>query len=204
MLVEKSINEALMDYTKGKNVVIVQQFSDGTFSADSLNSFLEGENIHYIVDVPAVENPEFAQAVKNIMQSAEQLAPAKDPTEESSENFKIVGVENTEPTVKNTIKQQVQELARQGLTNSEIVKKTGFKYQSVYLYAKEVRDIPDIIPGSNADRQKCKTCIYRATDNAQNNCDFIAHTGKSRGCAVEDCDKYEKGPRMKLKNEEGA
>ena len=58
MLVEKTIFEAIMEYTKGKNVVIGQQFSDGTFSADSLNSFLEGENIHYLVD-------ELQQSIKN-------------------------------------------------------------------------------------------------------------------------------------------
>lgn len=42
---------------------------------------------------------------------------------------------------------------------------------------------------------KCKTCKFRAVRTAVNNCDYIVITKRSRGCSVEDCDKYEKGTR---------
>ena len=45
-------------------------------------------------------------------------------------------------------------------------------------------------------KKKCKTCIYRAADTDPNGCDFILIKGHSRGCPVEECDRYEKGKRI--------
>ena len=61
---------------------------------------------------------------------------------------------------------------------------------------------PDARPGWNADRKKCKTCRYRqphnnATDLNKGNCNYIEIARHSRGCAVEDCDRYVKGAPVK-------
>lgn len=47
--------------------------------------------------------------------------------------------------------------------------------------------------------EKCKTCIYRgAKMQTAIGCEYILHAGHSRGCSVEECDKYEPGDRLKL------
>lgn len=53
----------------------------------------------------------------------------------------------------------------------------------------------------NSDRHLCKSCIYRMhrSDRIETggHCDYIEIAGQSRGCTVENCDKYEKGPRKR-------
>lgn len=107
------------------------------------------------------------------------------------------------------------ELAEKGMTVSEIAQHTGINYKSVYYYMnrekykpkKKAAAIPvdyknpDARPGWNADRKKCKTCRYRQahnnpTDQNKGNCNYIEIVGHSRGCAVEDCDRYVNGKRM--------
>ena len=109
----------------------------------------------------------------------------------------------------------ILELAVKGMTVSEIARQTGINYKSVYYYMnrekykpkKKTVEIPvdyknpDARPGWNADRKKCKTCRYRQahynpTDQNKGNCNYIEIAGHSRGCAVEDCDRYVKGKRM--------
>lgn len=47
-------------------------------------------------------------------------------------------------------------------------------------------------------RKKCRTCAYRG-NRRDNGCDFILITGHSRGCSVEQCKVYKKGPRINAK-----
>ena len=49
--------------------------------------------------------------------------------------------------------------------------------------------------------RKCRTCKYRAYEYSVNGCDYTLITGHSRGCSVKDCDRYEKGPKIKIKKE---
>ena len=44
------------------------------------------------------------------------------------------------------------------------------------------------------DNPKCKTCYYK-TLGSYTNCDYILYTRKSRGCSVENCDKYLDKPK---------
>ena len=44
--------------------------------------------------------------------------------------------------------------------------------------------------------KKCSTCKFRASGNSANGCDYYFIHKKRRGCPVDNCDKYEKGPRM--------
>ena len=46
--------------------------------------------------------------------------------------------------------------------------------------------------------KKCRTCVYRASDYHMNGCDYILIEGHSRGCSVEECDRYIKGKRKGL------
>lgn len=113
-----------------------------------------------------------------------------------------------------TKKEIALKMASQGKTAAQIAKETGLAYSTVYYYLnpdkckpKKQTDIihvdyknPDAHPGWNADRRKCKTCRYRAAGADMKNgagCDYIDLAHHSRGCAVEDCDRYEKGVRLK-------
>lgn len=115
-----------------------------------------------------------------------------------------------------TKKEIIYEFTAKGMTAPEIAQQTGINYNSVYYYMnpekyrpkKKAIMIPvdyknsDARPGWNADRKKCKTCRYRqahynSTDKNKGNCNYIEIAGHSRGCAVEDCDRYVKGAIMK-------
>lgn len=106
------------------------------------------------------------------------------------------------------------ELTAKGMTVSEIAQYTGINYKSVYYYMnrekykpkKKAAAIPvdyknpDARPGWNADRKKCKSCRYRQDWNnpsTKGNCNYIELVHHSRGCAVEDCNRYLKGPRIR-------
>lgn len=56
--------------------------------------------------------------------------------------------------------------------------------------------------GPNADRHLCKTCKFRSNRPTVNSCDYAGLMKHSRGCKVEECTKYEKGARMKMKDVE--
>lgn len=51
-------------------------------------------------------------------------------------------------------------------------------------------------------RKKCKTCVYRASPFADNGCDYIIIERHSRGCSPENCDKYKRGPKIRLQKGE--
>lgn len=82
MLVEKSVREALVDYAKGRKVVVLQCSEDGKMDANLLSDFLEYDNNKYLVDVPAVINPEFEAAVQDMMKGSEAITPTKEDTNE--------------------------------------------------------------------------------------------------------------------------
>lgn len=54
------------------------------------------------------------------------------------------------------------------------------------------KDIDKIIAG------KCTHCGYRGMLDGRICCDYIIHTGKSRGCRPDDCDKFFEGERKKI------
>ena len=101
----------------------------------------------------------------------------------------------------------IEPYVRQGLPDSEIAEKTGIKYRTVWAAAKKIRERLAETKGKNADRHLCKTCKYRAATYNQKNfgikCEYALKSGtkRSRGCDVEDCDKYEKGAPVKVKEE---
>lgn len=79
MLTEKSRNKALEAFLKGRKVIVMTVFDDGSIVAERLEGILMTEDRHYLVDVPAVENPKFKQAVADMIQSDPKR---EDPSEE--------------------------------------------------------------------------------------------------------------------------
>lgn len=110
----------------------------------------------------------------------------------------------------------VRKLAAQGMNSSQIARKTGISPGSVYYYMHpekyKKQEIPldyrnpDARPGWNADRKKCKTCKFRPASALKSNgagCDYCDLVGHSRGCAVEDCDRYVRGRKLKVMRKTG-
>ena len=232
MLVEKNLNEALIDYTKGKKVLMIQKYPDDSMDITELSVFLEAEGNRYLVEAAAVPNPEFDQAVRDMVSSSSsgqahgaytqqntqtECTPAEhklceseillpegavevqNETQNAAPGENACGGGETAPG--KSKRQIVEEMVRLGFTNSEIVKQTGIKYQTVYLYAKGLRDKEpcrqqDFPKGHNADRHLCATCAYRATGQVKKKgigCEYAIINGHCRGCDVEDCTVYKKG-----------
>lgn len=81
MLTERSRNKALEAFLKGQKVIVMTVFDDGSIAADKLEDILLTGDSHYLVDVPAVENPEFKQAVSDMVQSGQKQ---EEPAEEKN------------------------------------------------------------------------------------------------------------------------
>ena len=102
----------------------------------------------------------------------------------------------------------VLRLAAQGMNSLQIARETGISPGSVYYYMHPEKrrkpeipldyKNPDAAAGWNADRKKCRSCRYRARPEQVNRCDYIEHAKHSRGCDVEDCDRYVRGRRLEV------
>ena len=102
----------------------------------------------------------------------------------------------------------VRKLAAKGMNSSQIARETGISPGSVYYYMHPEKykkaeipldyKNPDAYTGWNADRKKCRSCRYRARPDQVNGCDYIEYAKHSRGCDVEDCDRYVRGKRLKV------
>lgn len=74
MLVEKNLKEALEYYIKGKPVTALWIGEDGGMNAMPLSDILDQPKKYFLVDVPAVVNPDFEQAVQE-MTEVDQVNP---------------------------------------------------------------------------------------------------------------------------------
>lgn len=207
MLTERSRNKALEDFLKGRKVIVITVFNDGSIAADKLEDILMTEDVHYLADVPTVENPEFAQAVADMVQAGQ-----KEPSEEKNSTPPPTRPEVNEvlPAGKTT-KEIIFDLAAQGMTAPEIARKTGIKYNTVYFHlnpekcSKRKKSANPAMkeravgkPGWNKDRHACKSCRYRA-GGASSGCDYYVITDMERGCDPADCDRYIEGERVERK-----
>lgn len=68
MLVEKTREEAMKAFLKGKQVRMLVDYDDGSMTVGSMEEMLPEEGVHYLVTVPAVDNPELADAVADMVQ----------------------------------------------------------------------------------------------------------------------------------------
>lgn len=87
MYIEKPMKEALEDYMLGRPVTVLWTGDNGGMNAMRLSDLLEREENHYLVNVPAVANPEFERAVREMEESdqpePEEIIQAVHETQES-------------------------------------------------------------------------------------------------------------------------
>lgn len=91
MLTEMNLKEALKYFMKGRKVLVLNEYDDKSISAERIEDCLPKE-AKYLVDVPAVPNPEFEQAVQDMVEpdqnendteGDEQLPPPRPTGEET-------------------------------------------------------------------------------------------------------------------------
>lgn len=70
MYTEMSLKEALKYFMKGGKVLVLNEYDDKSISAERIEDCLPKE-AKYLVDVPAVPNPEFEQAVREMVEAGE-------------------------------------------------------------------------------------------------------------------------------------
>lgn len=212
MYIEKSLKEALEDYILGRPVTVLWTGNDGGMNAMRLSDLLEQEENHYLVNVPAVANPEFEQAVREMEESVqpepeeiiqavhetqESITPPEKPEERMEEEMIDLPADNIEDK-----KEKIRKLVEEGYTNREIADRTGIPFGTVGYHAARFRKKEKEPAVDNSDRHLCKTCKFRSNRPTVNSCDYAGLMKHSRGCKVEECTKYEKGARMKMKDVE--
>lgn len=209
-----NFEKAIDYYKKGKEVIVLDRNSLGKNEKSGYDtfSFSElGKNLDFLVDVPAVPNPEFEQAVREMVEAGEddiyrdELDPdeiIQDETREGptpTEPEERMEKETVDLPADNTKekKEIIRKLVEEGYTNNEISDQTGIPYGTVYMHAKKFRKKEKKPVADNSDCHKCRTCQYRHSDAG--GCDYCIHTGKERGCDVEVCDKAVAGERLTKK-----
>ena len=205
MLTEMSLKEALKYFMKGRKVLVLNEYDDKSISAERIEDCLPKE-AKYLVDVPAVPNPEFEQAVQDMVEpdqnendteGNEQLPPPDQP-EKKLEKETVAAPGKMSREEKSKI---IRPLIKKGLKNKEIAERTGIPLGTVNGLSGPIRKelknpvkAEMIKSGDNSDRHKCRACQYRHSDAG--GCDYCIHTGRERGCDVEVCDKAVVGERL--------
>ncbi len=207
-----NFEKAIDYYKKGKEVIVLDRNSLGKNGKSGYDTFPFselGENLDFLVDVPAVPNPEFEQAVQDMVEpdqnendteGDEQLPPPDQP-EKKLEKEMVAAPGKMSREEKSKI---IRPLIKKGLKNKEIAERTGIPLGTVNGLSGPIRKelknpvkAEMIKSGDNSDRHKCRTCQYRHSDAG--GCDYCIHTGKERGCDVEVCDKAVVGERLTKK-----
>ena len=208
MYTEMSLKEALKYFMNGRKVLVLNEYDDKSISAERIEDCLPKE-AKYLVDVPAVPNPEFEQAVQDMVEpdqnenddeGDEQLPPPDQP-EKKLEKETVAAPGKMSREEKSKI---IRPLIKKGLKNKEIAERTGIPLGTVNGLSGPIRKelknpvkAEMIKSGDNSDRHKCRTCQYRHSDAG--GCDYCIHTGRERGCDVEVCDKAVVGERLTKK-----
>ena len=207
-----NFEKAIDNYKKGKEVIVFDRNSLGKNGKSGYDTFPFselGENLDFLVDVPAVPNQEFEQAVQDMVEpdqnendteGDEQLPPPDQP-EKKLEKEMVAAPGKMSREEKSKI---IRPLIKKGLKNKEIAERTGIPLGTVNGLSGPIRKelknpvkAEMIKSGDNSDRHKCRTCQYRHSDAG--GCDYCIHTGRERGCDVEVCDKAVVGERLTKK-----
>lgn len=221
-----TFNQAMKYYLQGKEVIVLDRNSVRS-NGKGYDTFPFEElfkNIDLLADVPAVENPEFKEAVRKMTdgsspQTEETKETPQQKSQEHSTEPKDCGGGNTEPPkrAKKTKKSIILELTEQGMTAKEIVEITGFEIQTVhqtrYLAKRNAKETQAETPKGqqtiedNSDRHLCKICAYRgsafqgksANSSSATGCEYAIIKGHPRGCSADNCNVFEKGNPKKSK-----
>lgn len=218
MFIGVDFQRAINYWNQGREVIVLDRTSRTPAGGYETYFFDElFRNLDFLVDVPAVGDPEVQQAVTDRVNGYDQTGSSAvtegDGNEIPPHPPTRPGVDERPPAGK-TKKELALELAEAGLNASQIAKQLGAKYGTVYswLNPKKCRPNPknseipedyinpDARPGWNVDRKKCQSCVYRQSTwdkkIGRGSCNYLEITGHSRVCAVENCDRYVKGPRI--------
>ena len=122
MFIEKKMTDALSDFANGLDVRVMDELVDGTTMFEKLSTFFS-ESTRFLVDVPEEA-------------TVPEEAPEEEPIPDHTEPKEEILVPIEKPKSK---KQIVRELMEQGLTNQEIIKKTGFNDNTVYQVRYEMK-----------------------------------------------------------------
>lgn len=205
MLVENTREETLKAFLDGnKKTMVAVRMEDGSMRFVHLTTLLPADGV-YFINVELEPGEDYKEKVLRNGQGGEvnphpaDQAPGKDRGTKKEDAGKVKPKKKTAGDI-------IEPYVRQGLPDSEIAEKTGIKYRTVWAAAKKIRERLEETKGKNADRHLCKTCKYRAAAYTKNGsgikCEYALKSGKrSRGCDVEDCDKYEKGAPVRVKDE---
>lgn len=204
--------KAIDYYRKGKEVIVLDRASVGKNGKSGYDTFPFEDifkDLDFLVDVPAVANPDFEQAVQDMVEpdqnendakGDEQLPPPDQP-EKKLEKETVAAPGKMSREEKSKI---IRPLIKKGLKNKEIAECTGIPLGTVNGLSGPIRKelknpvkAEMIKSGDNSDRHKCRTCQYRHSDAG--GCDYCIHTGRERGCEVEVCDKAVVGERLTKK-----
>lgn len=77
MLVEKSREDALKAFLSGKRVVAIFEFDDGSMNVHTISDLLPDQDMHYLVDLPAAEDPEFSKTVRDMVKHGEEISKSE-------------------------------------------------------------------------------------------------------------------------------
>ena len=137
MLIEKTLKEALADYIKGKPVTVLWTRDDGSMDARLLSDILEQEENHFLVNVPAYHNPEFAQAVAEMVERkgtddySREVTPTG-ITEKDGSTTPPLTEPDPEVIPAENKREKALELAKEGKGAAEIARMIDAKYSTVY------------------------------------------------------------------------
>lgn len=136
MYTEMSLKEALKYFMKGRKVLVLNEYDDKSISAERIEDCLPKE-AKYLVDVPAVPNPEFEQAVQDMVEpdqnendaeGDEQPTPHPDQPEKKLEKETVATPGKMSREEKSKI---IRPLIKKGLKNKEIAECTGIPLGTV-------------------------------------------------------------------------
>ena len=207
------MKKAIDYYRKGKEVIVLDRASVGKNGKSGYDTFPFEDifkDLDFLVDVPAVANPDFEQAVQDMVEPDQNendaeggriAPPPPDQPEKKLEKETVVAPGKMSREEKSKI---IRPLIKKGLKNKEIAECTGIPLGTVNGLSGPIRKelknpvkAEMIKSGDNSDRHKCRTCQYRHGDAG--GCDYCIHTGRERGCEVEVCDKAVVGERLTKK-----
>lgn len=87
---DKSLKEALLAFSQGKKVLVLTEYDDGSMNIDNMEKYFT-ENTTFFVEVPAVENPEFAKALADMVETGKRQRPVPEikdlPEDEPEEDL---------------------------------------------------------------------------------------------------------------------
>lgn len=87
---DKSLKEALLAFSQGKKVLVLTEYDDGSMSIDNMEKYFT-ENTTFFVEVPAIENPEFAKALADMVETGKRQRPVPElkdlPEDEPEEDL---------------------------------------------------------------------------------------------------------------------